>query len=86
MCLHMVHEENNCQRRGARAYEVYRKLVALKGEKSFSEVIDELIRANVRRRAEMIIVASEGDVLPELEEAVRLMREGFRARSVEDPL
>jgi len=66
--------------------EVYRKLVALKGGRSFSEVIDELIRANVRRRAEMIIVASEGGVLPELEEAVRLVKEGFRARSVEDLL
>jgi predicted CopG family antitoxin len=66
--------------------EVYRKLVALKGGKSFSEVIDELIRANVRRRAEMIIAASEGGVLPELEEAVRLVRGEFRARSVEDPL
>ena len=66
--------------------EVYRKLVALKGGRSFSEVIDELIRANVRRRAEMIIVASEGGVLPGLEEAVRLVKEGFRARSVEDLL
>jgi hypothetical protein len=34
----------------------------------------------------MIIVASEGGVLPELEEAVRLVKEGFRARSVEDLL
>jgi predicted CopG family antitoxin len=66
--------------------EVYRKLVALKGGRSLSEVIDELIRANVRRRAEMIIAASEGGVLPELEEAVRLVRREFRVRSVEDPL
>jgi len=40
--------------------EVYRKLVALKGGRSFSEVIDELIRANVRKRAEMIIAISKG--------------------------
>jgi len=66
--------------------EVYRKLVALKGGRSFSEVIDELIRANVRRRAEMIIAASKGGVSPELEEAVRLVRGEFRARPVEDPL
>ena len=30
--------------------------------------------------------AARGGVLPELEEAVRLVREGFRARPVEDPL
>jgi predicted CopG family antitoxin len=66
--------------------EVYRKLVALKGGRSFSEVIDELIRANVRKRAEMIIAISKGGVSPELEEAVRLVKEGFRARPVEDPL
>jgi len=66
--------------------EVYRKLVALEGGRSFSEVIDKLIRANVRRRAEMIIVALEGGVLPELEEAVRLVRREFRVRLVEDPL
>lgn len=63
--------------------EVYRKLVALKGERSFSEVIDELIMANVRKRAEMIISISAGGVSPELEEAVRLVREKFGARLVE---
>jgi hypothetical protein len=41
---------------------------------------DEPIRANVRRRAEMIIAISKGGVSPELEEAVRLVREGFGAR------
>jgi predicted CopG family antitoxin len=66
--------------------EVYRKLVALKGGRSFSEVVDELIRANVRKRAEMIMAASKGGASPELEEAVRLVKEGFRARPVEDPL
>jgi predicted CopG family antitoxin len=66
--------------------EVYRKLVALKGGRSFSEVIDELIRANVRKRAEMIIAIWKGGASPELEEAVRLVKEGFRARPVEDPL
>ena len=65
--------------------EVYRKLVALKGGRSFSEVIDELIRTNVRKRAEMIIAASKGGVSPELEEAVRLVRREFRARLVEAP-
>jgi predicted CopG family antitoxin len=66
--------------------EVYRKLAALKGGRSFSEVIDELIRANVRKRAEMIIAISKGGVSPELEEAVRLVRRRFKARPVEDPL
>ena len=65
--------------------EVYRKLAALKGGRSFSEVIDELIRANVRKRAEMIIAISKGGVSPELEEAVRLVRREFRARLVEAP-
>ena len=66
--------------------EVYRKLVALKGGRSFSEVIDELIRTNVRKRAEMIIAASKGGVSPELVESVRLARGEFRARPVQDPL
>ena len=47
---------------------------------------DELIRANVRRRVEMIIAISKGGVSPELEEAVRLVREEFKARLGEDPL
>jgi len=75
-----VHGEDNV------SGEVYRKLVALKGGRSFSEVIDELTRARVRKRAEMIIAALKGGVSPELEEAVRLVRGEFRARPVEDPL
>jgi predicted CopG family antitoxin len=75
-----------CMKKITVSDEVYRKLVALKGGRSFSEVIDELIRANVRKRAEMIIAISKGGVSPELEEAVRLAKEGFRTRFVEDPL
>jgi hypothetical protein len=41
---------------------------------------DEVYREHVRRQAEMIIAISKGGVSPELEEAVRLVREGFRAR------
>jgi predicted CopG family antitoxin len=63
--------------------EVYYKLVALKGRRSFTEVIDELIRANVKKRAEMIISLSSRSPPAELDEAVRLTREGFRARFIE---
>ncbi|MCC5998524.1 MAG: antitoxin VapB family protein [Thermofilum sp.] len=38
--------------------KVYKKLLALKGEKTFTEIIDELIRENVKKRAEMIISLS----------------------------
>jgi len=75
-----------CMKKITVSDEVHRKLAALKGGRSFSEVIDELIRANVRKRAEMIIAISKGGVSPELEEAVRLVRGEFRARPVEDPL
>ncbi|MEM0087597.1 MAG: antitoxin VapB family protein [Thermofilum sp.] len=63
--------------------EVYYKLVALKGDRSFTEVIDELIRSSVKSRVEMIISLSRRSAPPELEEAVKLVREGFKARFVE---
>ncbi|MEM1523447.1 MAG: antitoxin VapB family protein [Thermofilaceae archaeon] len=63
--------------------EVYYKLVALKGDRSFTEVIDELIRSNVKGRIQMIIALSRKAAPEELEEVVRLVREGFKARLVE---
>lgn len=63
--------------------EVYYKLVALKGDRSFTDVIDDLIRSNVRSRVEMIISLSRRRAPEELEETVRLVREGFKARFVE---
>ncbi|MEM0226369.1 MAG: antitoxin VapB family protein [Thermofilaceae archaeon] len=63
--------------------EVYYKLVALKGDRSFTEVIDELIRSNVKGRIQMIIALSRKAAPEGLEEVVRLVREGFKARLVE---
>ncbi len=62
--------------------DVYRKLVSLKGRKSFSQIIDELIRSNVDRRVQKIIELSREEVsnLEELENVVRKIREEFRVR------
>ncbi len=60
--------------------EVYRKLVALKKGRSFSEVIDDLIKANVSHRIEAIIRLSEAGLDEDLEKVVETIREGFRAR------
>ncbi len=38
--------------------EVYEKLAKIKGKKSFSAVIDELIKRNVEKRVEMLIESS----------------------------
>lgn len=63
--------------------EVYYKLAALKGDRSFTEVIDELIQSNVKARVEMIIALSRRGAPEELEAAVKLAREGFKARLLE---
>jgi len=63
--------------------EVYYKLVALKGDRSFTEVIDELIKSYVKSRIQMIVTLSRREAPRELEEAVKLVREGFKARLVE---
>ncbi len=61
--------------------EVYRKLVSLKGKGSFSDVIDDLIKRDVERRVTKIIeVSSEAGYSKELEEVVKRIREGLRAR------
>jgi predicted CopG family antitoxin len=64
--------------------EVYYKLLAIKGRKSFTEVIDELIKENVKKRAEMIISLSKKSPPEEYEEAIKLRKEGLRARFVEN--
>lgn len=62
--------------------EVYRKLVAIKGDKTFSQVIDELIRRDVGRRAERIIevCSRRAEGVEELEEIVRAIRDSFKVR------
>jgi predicted CopG family antitoxin len=63
--------------------KVYKKLLALKGEKTFTEIIDEPIRENVKKRAEMIISLSTKSPPEEYEEAIKLVKEGLRARHIE---
>jgi len=62
--------------------EVYRKLVAIKGDRTFSQVIDELIARDVERRVEKILelAAARREGVEELEEVVRAVRSSFRVR------
>ncbi len=62
--------------------EVYAKLSLLKGKKSFSELINELIERNVDRRIEKILeLAGEGENgVAELEKVVKEVRGSFRIR------
>jgi len=61
--------------------DVYEKLVKIKGNRSFSVVIDELIRKNVEKRIEMLIKSSEKTGYEdELEKVSREIRKGFRVR------
>ncbi len=60
--------------------ETYRKLLSLKGKRSFSDVIDDLIRRDVKRRVEKIIETCSTPPSHELEEIVRRVRTEFRAR------
>ncbi len=64
------------------ADEVYRKLVAIKGDRTFSQVIDELIARDVERRVEKILelAAARREGVEELEEVVRAVRSSFRVR------
>ncbi len=66
--------------------EVYRKLSLLKDGRSFSELIDELIRSNISKRIDMILQASRKYRTgreEELLEIVERLREGFKARTFE---
>ena len=60
--------------------DTYRRLASLKGGKSFSDAIDELIRKDVSRRIEMVINLSEEYGSSELEAIVAEIRRNFRAR------
>jgi len=62
--------------------EVYTKLSLLKGDKSFSEIINELITRDVEKRIEKILeLAREGrENIDELEEIIREIRKGFEVR------
>ena len=61
--------------------DVYEKLVKIKGEKSFSAIIDELIRKNVEKRIDMLIEASmKTGFEEELERVSREVRRSFRVR------
>ena len=63
--------------------EVYWKLVSIKGNKSFSEIIDELIRRNMEIRVKKIIeLAGYGDkeAADVLEDIMNKVRDSFRVR------
>ncbi len=60
--------------------DTYRRLLSLKGKRSFSDVIDELIRRDIERRVGKIIEVCSAPPSPELEDIVRRVRENFRAR------
>ncbi len=62
--------------------EVYRKLVAIKGNRTFSQVIDELIRRDISRRIEKVIetCSRRPEGVEELEEIVKAIRNTFKVR------
>lgn len=61
--------------------DVYEKLARIKGRKSFSAVIDELIKRNVEKRIEMLIEsAQKTGYEDELERISKEIRESFRVR------
>ncbi|WP_456478597.1 antitoxin VapB family protein [Geoglobus ahangari] len=61
--------------------DVYEKLLRLKGKKSFSAIIDELISRNVEKRIDLLIRASEETGYEEeLERVSREIRKNFRVR------
>ena len=62
--------------------EVYKKLISIKGDRTFSQVIDELIRRDVERRVEKLIevAASRPEGVEDLEEIVESIRKLFRVK------
>jgi len=61
--------------------EVYEKLVRIKGKKSFSAIIDELIKRNVEKRIDMLIKSAEKTGYEdELEKISKEIRKSFRVR------
>jgi len=63
--------------------EVYRKLVSIKGDKTFSQIIEELIKRDVERRVEKIIevAASRPEGVEDLEKVIRDIRKSFGVRT-----
>ena len=61
--------------------EIYNKLVTLKGNRTFNEVIDELIRKNVNKRIDLLVSSLETTGFEEeLEEIYNNIRSNFRVR------
>ena len=61
--------------------EVYEKLVRIKGKKSFSAIIDELIKRNVEKRIDMLIKSAEKTGHEEESERTsKEIRKSFRVR------
>jgi|Deesub1362A_J573_1020465.scaffolds.fasta_scaffold01212_2 predicted CopG family antitoxin len=61
--------------------DVYEKLAKLKGKKSFSVIIDELIKKNVEKRIELLIESAEKTGYEdELEKISEEIRKGFKVR------
>ncbi len=61
--------------------DVYEKLVRIKGKKSFSAIIDELIKRNVEKRIDMLIKSAEKTGYEnELEKIYKEIRKSFKVR------
>ncbi len=61
--------------------EVYEKLVRIKGKKSFSAIIDELIKKNVEKRIDMLIRSAERTGYEDdLERISKEIRRSFKVR------
>ena len=61
--------------------DVYEKLVRIKGKKSFSAIIDELIKRNVEKRIDMLIKSAEKTGYEDdLERISKEIRKSFRVR------
>lgn len=61
--------------------DIYNKLVTLKGNRTFNEVIDELIRKNVNKRIDLLVSSLDTTGFEEeLEEIYKNIRSNFRVR------
>ena len=61
--------------------DVYEKLVRIKGKKSFSAIIDELIKRNIEKRIDMLIKSAEKTGYEdEMERISKEIRKSFRVR------
>lgn len=61
--------------------DIYNKLVTLKGNRTFNEVIDELIRKNVNKRIDLLVSSLDTSGFEEeLEEIYKNIRSNFQVR------